>query len=101
MAVQLPNGALVAIAAGYGTAVDMTALSNANPAVATTDTQAFSAGDILEVTSGWSRLTNKVVRVGASPTTTSCKLEGIDSTLTSIYPASGGAGSLRPVTSFT
>jgi len=101
MSVQLPNGALVAIASGYGSPIAVTALTNDDPASATSATQAFTAGDILEVTSGWSRLTNKAVRVGASPTTTSFDMEGIDTSLTSIYPAGGGAGSVRKVSGFT
>ena len=101
MSVQLPNGALVAIASGYESAIAVTALTNDDPASATSATQAFAAGDILEVTSGWSRLTNKAVRVGASPTTTSFDMEGIDTSLTSIYPAGGGAGSVRKVSGFT
>lgn len=101
MSVQLPNGALVAIASGYESAIAVTALTNDDPASATSATQAFAAGDILEVTSGWSRLTNKAVRVGASPTTTSFDMEGIDTSLTSIYPAGGGVGSVRKVSGFT
>ena len=33
MSISLPNGALVAIASGYGAAKAMTALTNANPGV--------------------------------------------------------------------
>ena len=35
MSVSLPNGALIAIAASYGASKNMTALTNANPGVAT------------------------------------------------------------------
>lgn len=99
MSVQLPNGSIISIASGYAAAVNVTALSNASPAVATA-TNTFNAGDFVEVTSGWSRLNNKIVRV-LSPTSPSFSLEGIDTTLTSIYTALAGIGSVRKITGWT
>lgn len=102
MAVQVPNGALIAIASGYAASVTISSITNASPAVATTSAaHGLLAGDFVEITSGWSRLTNKVVRVGVVGTTTTFELEGIDTTLTSIYPAGGGAGSVRKISGFT
>lgn len=101
MAVSLPNGALVAIASGYGTAKTMSALTNANPGVATLEaSHGISSGDFIEVVSGWSRLTDKIVRAG-TVATNDVPLEGIDTTLTSIYPAGGGIGTVREVTGWT
>jgi Phage tail tube protein, TTP len=101
MSVSLPNGSLVAIASGYAVKKNMTALTNANPAVATLEaSHGVLLGDIIEVTSGWSRLTEKVVRAGVI-TTNNVELEGIDTLLTSIYPAGGGTGSVREVTGWT
>lgn len=100
MAVSLPNGALISIANGYGSAVTVTALTNASPPVATATAHGFVAGDFLEVTSGWSRLTNKVVKVG-TVTSNTFELLGIDSTLTSIYPAASGTGTVRKITGYT
>jgi hypothetical protein len=100
MTVAVPNGALVSIAASYGSIIPVTALTNAAAAVATATAHGFANGDILEVTSGWSRLTNKAVRV-ANITANTFELEGINSTLTSIYPAGSGIGSVRKVLSFT
>ena len=99
MAISLPNGALVAIAAGYAAAVNITALSNASPAVATA-ANTLVVGDFVEVTSGWSRLTDKITRV-ITPSAGAFSLEGIDTTLTTIYPALGGTGSFRRVTGWT
>ncbi len=100
MTVSVPNGSLVAIASGYGSALTVSAVTNANPAVATSTAHGLSNGDFVEVTSGWSRLTNKIVRV-ANVTTNTFELEGYDTTSTSIYPAAGGAGSVREVTGWT
>jgi len=100
MAVTLPNGSLVAIASGYGSAKTISAITNANPGVATSAAHGFTDGDILEVTSGWSRLTNKIVRVDGSAAGT-FELEGIDTTSTSVYSAGGGTGTAREITGWT
>lgn len=101
MSVALPNGSLVAIASGYGVIKNMTAITNAKPAVATLEaTHGVLLGEFIEVTSAWSRLTDKVVRAG-TVTTNDVILEGIDTTLTSIYPAAGGAGRVREITGWT
>lgn len=100
MSVSLPNGALISIASGYGSNLTVSAVTNANPAVATSTAHGLSNGDFVEVTSGWSRLTNKVVRV-SGVTANTFNLEGIDTSLTSIYPAASGTGTVRKVTGYT
>lgn len=100
MAVSLPNGALVAIASGYGSNLTVSAITNANPAVATSTGHGLANGDFVEVTSGWSRLTSKVVRV-SGVTANTFELEGIDTTSTTIYPASGGTGTVRKISGWT
>ena len=99
-AVSLPNGSIVAIANAYGAAKTVTALSNANPGVATSAAHGLTDGKFIEVTSGWSRLNNKIVRVDAADTGTFA-LEGIDTTSTQRYPAGSGIGSVREITGFT
>lgn len=101
MAISLPNGSLVAIASGYGTPSTMSALTNANPGVATLGAgHGIIVGDYFEVTSGWSRLTDKIVRASVVATN-DVTLEGQDTTLTSIYPTGGGTGSVREITGWT
>lgn len=101
MAVSLPNGALVAIASGYGVSKSMTAVSNADPGVATLEaSHGVVEGDFIEVTSGWSRLDSKIVRAG-TVATNDVDLEGIDTSSTSVYPAAGGTGSVREITGWT
>lgn len=100
MAVSVPNGALVAIANGYGSALTVSAATNANPCVMTSTAHGLVNGDFVEVTSGWSRLTSKVVRV-SGVTANTFELEGIDTSLTSIYPATSGIGSVRKITGWT
>lgn len=101
MSVSLPNGALIAIASGYGAVKTMSALSNANPGVATLEaSHGIIVGDIMEITSGWSRLTDKIVRASVVATN-DVSLEGQNTTSTSVYPAGAGTGSIREVTGFT
>lgn len=101
MSVSVPNGALIAVAASYDAPVAITAISNASPAVATAAGHTFVAGDFVEITSGWSRLTSKIVRVLSVVASTSFTIEDYDTTDTGTYPTGGGAGSARAVDSWT
>jgi hypothetical protein len=99
--ISLPNGALVAIANQYGTSKVMSAVTNANPAAATFATgHAIATGDVLVVTSGWSKLTNRVVVAGTVAGDT-VPLTGVNASSTSLFPAGGGAGSAMVVQSWT
>lgn len=101
MSVKLPNGALIYIASGYGASKTMSAVSNANPGVATLEvSHGVATGEYIEVTSGWSRLTNKIVKAG-TVATNDVPLTGIDSTLTTLYPAGSGAGTVREISGWT
>jgi hypothetical protein len=100
MAASLPNGSTLFIGSAYGSALTVTTLTNANPGVATSTAHGLSNGDYVVVTSGWSRLNNRLVRV-AGVTTNTFELEGINTTDTDIYPSGSGIGSVREVTTFT
>lgn len=100
MSVKLPNGSTVAIAAAYGAVRTISAISNANPGVAASVAHGFADGTFIEVNSGWSKLTDRIVRVDA-PTADAFALEGINTSSTSLYPAGGGAGSARAISSWT
>lgn len=100
MAISLPNGAQVAMATGYAAAKTITSITNASPAVVSSTAHAYVTGDIIEVTSGWSRLTDKVVKV-TQLTVDTFSLSGVDATSTLYYPAGGGAGSSRKISGWT
>lgn len=100
MAVSLPNGSIVAIASGYGSAKVLSALTNADPSVASSTAHGFTDGDYIDVVSGWARLTDRILRVDDA-VTDSFELEGFDTTSTSLFPAAGGAGTARKITGFT
>lgn len=100
MAVSLPNGALIHIGSAYGSALTVSAVTNASTAVATSTAHGLANGDYVVVTSGWSRLNNRTVRV-ANVTANTFELEGIDTTDTSVYAAGSGIGSVKKVTTWT
>lgn len=99
MGFRLPNGATLEIASTYGTPIPITALSNANPAVATAAAHGLADGDIIAIASGWTRLNDRAARV-ADSLTGSFALENINTTNVQPYPAGSGIGSVREVTGF-
>ncbi|MBD1554711.1 phage tail protein [Pseudomonas typographi] len=95
----LPNGAVLEIASVLGTAVPFTALTNAAPPVATAVGHDIENGDILLVTSGWARITDRAVRA-ADVATDTFALDGLDTTSTDTYTAGSGVGSVIAVTAW-
>lgn len=79
----------------------MSAISNAAAAVATLESShGVIVNDILEVTSGWSRLDKKIVRASAVATN-DITFEGVVTTSTTTYPAGTGTGTVREITAWT
>lgn len=99
MSVRLPNGAIFAIAAGYAAVTPVTALTNAKPPVATAAGHTLVDGDIVEVTSGWTRLDGRIGRVGGAAND-NFSLEGFDATNVDAYPAGSGVGSVRKISTW-
>ena len=96
MGYKIPNGGTFQHAATYAAALAFTAISNASEAVATVVGGTLAAGDIVLLSSGWSKLDNKVVRVKVA-TATAITLEGIDTTDTQVFPAGNGSGTMKKV----
>jgi hypothetical protein len=99
MSSSFPNGSVFAIGSAYGTAVNITAISNANPGIATAAAHGFTDSDIILLAMP-SRLDGKVVRVDA-PATGTFTLEGVDTSSTTLYPSGFGVGTAKEVTTFT
>lgn len=101
MAVISSQGLQLSIASTFGTQFTVSAISNATEAVAT-----LSAGhgvvvnDIIELTSGWKRLTQRVVRV-KTLATNDATLELVNTSATADYPAGEGIGTGREITAWT
>lgn len=96
---NVPTGTLFSIATAFGSAITVTAVTNANPAVATATAHGLANGDIVEFTSGWGRANKRVFRV-ANKTDNTFELEGLDTSSTSFFPAGTGTGTVREVTSW-
>jgi Phage tail tube protein, TTP len=100
MALIIADGTVAAVASTYATASNITAITNANPAVATLQAgHGAAVGEFLEITSGWPGLSGRVARISALATN-DATLEGIDTSNTSLYPAGTGTGSVRRITAW-
>lgn len=93
------NGAQYAFASSVGADVPITAISNADPAVASTAGTA-AVNDYILLKSNWSQLIGQACRVSAAVAGTSITLEGLDTTDLTQFPAAEGAGSYAELTSF-
>lgn len=92
------NGAQYSFSTALGTAVPVTAITNADPAVASA-TSPPTDGTIVVVKSGWSGLNDTIAKTANADTST-FELAGVDTTDTTRYPAGAGAGSVQPVSTW-
>lgn len=100
MAVSLPNGVILSLATGYANSKSITAITNANPAVASSAAHGLSNGALVELKSGWQKLNERIVRVADAAAGTFA-LEGMNTLSPIQFPAGTGGGSVREITAFT
>lgn len=98
MSAIFPNGTVFSVSTVLGTALAVSAITNANPAVASATTPPAD-GSILVVKSGWPELNERVVR-SADAAASTFELEGIDTSSLVRFPAGQGGGSVTPVTTW-
>lgn len=96
----LPSGTLLAVATAFAAEKTVTDISNATEAVVSCTAHGYSIGDIVQLYSAWGRLNRRAVRI-KSVTTDAFVAEDIDTTNTEFFPAGGGAGTVRKVSTFT
>jgi len=99
MAVKLPNGCTFSIQTGLGSALSVTAATNATECVLTV-TNTLSNGDYVVFNSGWSRANLRVFRV-KNVSGTSVTLEGFDTSNTTLFPSGSGTGSIQKINGWT
>lgn len=100
MSVKLPNGTIISIASAYGTSKTMSALTNATEAVGTLEaSHGVLVGDVFEVTSGWSRLSGRIVRA-KTVATNDVTFESINTSNATLFPAGSGIGSVREISTW-
>lgn len=92
MSAKFPNGTVFSMAKLTAAALAITAISNADPGVASCANPPI-AGSIGVLTSAWPGINNRVVQVGTVVANTSFVLSGYDTTDVTQYPAGLGAGS--------
>ena len=101
MAITLATGTQVAIASTYGTQFTVSAITNANPAVATLSaSHGVVVGDFIELTSGWDLLNGRIMRVSVV-SVNDVTLEGLNTSSTTNYPVGSGTGTGREITAWT
>lgn len=97
MAFAIPNGSRVNVAKAYQAPITFTAASNATECELTVASAAgILAGDVVQVSSGWLKLDNMVLRV-KSVAGTKIVLDSFDTSDTTKFPAGTGAGTLRKI----
>nr|SPS06212.1 putative phage tail protein [Candidatus Nitrotoga fabula] len=102
--ITLSTRTLMFIASAYGANKTFSAASNASQCeLSFASDPSLAIGDIVEISSGWGRLNNRLARVdsisGSGPYLV--VLEDIDTSDTDVYPAGTGTGTVREVSSWT
>lgn len=92
-------GSKVMISMTFGAPKNVSAISNTDPAVATSAAHGFSAGKEVLMYNGWDDVTDSVLRVGPAPDANTFKLADLDTSDTDWYPqGAASAGTAREVT---
>ena len=100
MAYSLPEGSSQQFSNTLAAAKTITAITNANPAVATCTAHGYTTGDEIMLSSGWDDATDSVYKI-ESVESNSFKILGLDSTNTSFFPAGSGGGSAQKLSAWT
>ena len=100
MAYSFPEGASIQFSQTFASAKTITALTNANPAVATSVAHGFTTGDEVLINTGWEDCTDTVVKVTVL-TADTFSLTGVDTTDTGFFPPGAGTGSAQKISGWT
>lgn len=96
MAVNLPNEAKVYIASAVNAEKRITAITNANPPLATCTAHGLNTGDFIVLTTGWGEFNERVFKIESASADT-FKILGVDARNTTKFPAGQGVGSFQKV----
>lgn len=95
-----PEGSSQQFSSTFAAAKTISALTNANPAVATSTAHGYATGDEILLTSGWEDATDSIYQVEVVDAN-SFKILGLDTSNTDFFPAAGGAGTAQKVSAWT
>lgn len=100
MAYFFPEGSAQQFSNTFAAAKTITAVTNANPAVATCTAHGYVTGDEILLTSGWEDATDTVWKVEVVDAN-SFKILGLDSSNSNFYPNGGGVGTAQKISGWT
>lgn len=100
MAYFFPEGSSQQFSQTFASAKTITALTNANPAVATSTAHGYATNDEILLTSGWEDATDTVYKVTVIDAN-SFSIQGLDTSNTSFFPAGTGTGSAQKLSGWT
>ena len=100
MAYFFPEGSSQQFSQTFASAKTITALTNANPAVATITAHGYATNDEILLTSGWEDATDSVYKVTVIDAN-SFSIQGLDTSNTSFFPAGTGTGSAQKLSGWT
>lgn len=99
MSYNVPEGSQQQFSVTFASAKTITAISNANPAVATSTAHGYATNDELLLTSGWEDATDTVFRIEVIDAN-SFKILGLNATNTTLFPAGTGGGTAQKVSAW-
>lgn len=100
MAYYFPEGSSQQFSNTFAAAKTITAVTNADPAVATSTAHGYVTGDEILLTSGWEDATDTVWKVEVVDAN-SFKILGLDSSNSNFYPVGGGVGTAQKISGWT
>ena len=100
MAYYFPEGSAQQFSQTFASAKTISALSNANPAVATSVAHGYTTGDEIVLTSGWEDATDSVFKITVL-TADTFSITGLDTSNTSYFPAGTGTGTAQKISGWT
>lgn len=102
MSVTLSTGSQYRIAKTYAASIAFSTITNLqDPTITTASAHSINVGDYVEITSGWGRLNQRIVRAKTGTTGSTLVLENINTADVLKYPAGAGGGSIRRITAWT
>jgi len=100
MALYFPEGSAQTFSQTFAAAKTISAMTNANPAVATSTAHGYATGDEILLTSGWEDATDSVYTVTVVDAN-SFRIDGLDTTNTGFFPVGTGAGTAQKISGWT
>lgn len=100
MSYFFPEGSKFYFSTTFAAAKTISALTNADPAVATSTAHGYTDGDEILLTSGWEDATDSVFKVDQL-TADTFEVEGLNSVDTNFYAAGTGTGDAKKISGWT